>query len=219
MSPLSFSVIRNWQWSDHHRCVYRIQIWTSLSLDDFTLINILQKSSIFILEQIWTFLLSSSSWCLRQTPLTWHLLHLEHSSLEWTPSSLIPFVVTKLIYSYTNYCVHNLGYHTYYDINSWEIRDRHRRPQACHEIDYVKHTRWILKDIRRRTYNLTRFDPNLTYVHVERTWKRFINKLDTKRFNFPYHHDIRVFIFPLNLRIDYKSIPFLHAPSPYSSHS
>ena len=87
-----------WHWrSDHHLCVYRVQNWASLSLDDFTLINILQKSSIFTLEQIWTFLLSSSSWCLSRTLSAWHfLLHLEHSSFERTPSALIPFVVTEI---------------------------------------------------------------------------------------------------------------------------
>ena len=53
----------------------------------------------------------------------------------------------------------------------------HRRPQASHEIDYIVHTRWILKDIRRRTHNLTWFNPNLTYVYGERTWESFINNL------------------------------------------
>jgi len=41
----------------------------------------------------------------------------------------------------TNYCVHNPWYHTYYDTNSWAIRDPHRRPQARHEIDSLEHTR------------------------------------------------------------------------------
>ena len=42
----------------------------------------------------------------------------------------------------TNYCVHKSEYHTYYDINSWEIRGPHRRPQVVsYEIDYLEHTR------------------------------------------------------------------------------
>jgi len=57
----SHLAIRPWRWTDHHLRVYRVQIWASLSLDDSISINILQKSSIFTLEQIWTFLLSSSS--------------------------------------------------------------------------------------------------------------------------------------------------------------
>jgi len=113
--------VRQWRWSDHRCCFYRVHIWASLSLADSTLISILQKSSIFTLEQIWTFLLSSSSWCLRRTPSTRHLLHLEHLSLEWIPSILIPFVVIKLIHSDINYRVHNPRYHTFYDPNSWEI--------------------------------------------------------------------------------------------------
>ena len=116
----------------------------------------------------------------------------------------------------TNYCVHNPGYHTYYDTNSWEIRDPHRRPQARHKIDYLEHTRWILKNIWRRTHNLTWFDPNLAYIHRERTWERFINKLDTKRSNFPLD-DTRAFAFPLNLRLDYKIIPSLYTLLPCSS--
>ena len=124
-------------------------------------------------------------------------------------------VVTKLRCSDTNCCVHNSEYHTCYDINSWEIRDPHWRPQACHEIDYLEHTRWILKNTRRRTHNLT-CGPNLTYVHGERTWERFINKLDTKRSNLLLD-DTRVFTFPLNLCLDYKSIPSLYSPSPCSS--
>jgi len=124
-------------------------------------------------------------------------------------------VVTKLICFDTNSCVHNPGYHSYYYTNSWEIRDPHRRPQARHEIDYLEHTRWILKDIRRRTHNLTWFNPNLAYVHRERTWENFINKLDTKRSNIPLD-DTRVFTFFLNLCLDYKSIHFFYALSPYS---
>jgi len=113
--------VRHWRWSYHHHRAYRIQIWASLSLDDSTLINILQKSLTFILEQIWTFLLFSSSWCLHRTPSTRHLLfHIEHSSLERTPSVLIPFVVNEIDMLDTNYCVHNSGYHTYYDTNNWE---------------------------------------------------------------------------------------------------
>jgi len=74
--------VRHWRWSDHRLRVYRVQIWASLSLNDSTLINILQKSSIFTLEKIWNFLLSSSSWCLRRSPSSQHLLlHLEHSSI------------------------------------------------------------------------------------------------------------------------------------------
>jgi len=114
-------------------------------------------------------------------------------------------VVTKLICSDTNCSVYNLGYHTYYDTNSWEIRDPHCRPQARHEIDHLEHTRWILKDIRR-TNNLTWFGSNLAYVHEERTWESFMNKVDTNRSNFPLD-DTRVFTFPLNLRLNYKSIP------------
>ena len=91
----------------------------------------------------------------------------------------------------------------------------HWWPQARHEIDYLEHTRWILKDTRR-THNLTWFDPNLIYVHKERTWESFINKLDAKRFNLPLD-DTRVFTFPLNLYPDYKNVSFLYASSPYSS--
>ena len=94
--------------------------------------------------------------------------------------------------------------------------DPHRRPQARHEIDYLEHTRWILKDIRRRTYNLTWFGPNLAHVHEERTWEGFINKLDTKKSS-PLLDDTRVFIFSLNLRLDCESISSLYALSPYSS--
>ena len=67
-------------------------------------LDIFQKSSSFTLKQICTFLLSSSSWFLHRTP-SWYLLllNLEHSSLERTPSALIPFVVTELILSDTNY--------------------------------------------------------------------------------------------------------------------
>jgi len=161
--------------------------------------------------------LSSSSWCLRRTLSTWHfLLYVEHLSLERTPLTLIPFVVTELICSDTNCCVHNPGYHIYYDTNSWEIRDLHRWPQARHKIDYLEHTRWRLKDIRRRTHNLTWVGPNLAYVHGERIWENFINKLDTKKSNIPLD-DTRVFTFPLNLRLDYKNIPSLFTPSPCSS--
>ena len=56
--------------------------------------------------------------------------------------------------------------------------DPHRRPQARHEIDYLEHTRRILKYIRK-THNLTWFGPNLAYVYRERTWESFINKVDT----------------------------------------
>ena len=94
--------------------------------------------------------------------------------------------------------------------------DPHRRPQARHEIDYLEHTRRILKDIRRRTHNLTWFGPNLAYVHGEKTWESFTNKLDTKRYNLPLD-DTRVFTFHLNLRLNYKSIPSLYTPSPCSS--
>jgi len=61
---------------------------------------------------------------------------------------------TNTFSSDTNYCVHNPGYHTYYDTNSWEIRDIHRWSQARYEIDYLEHTRWILKNIIGRTHNL-----------------------------------------------------------------
>jgi len=44
----------------------------------------------------------------------------------------------------------------------------------------------------------------------------FINKLDMNRSNFPLDL-IRVFTFLLNLDLDYKSIPSLYAPSPFSS--
>jgi len=53
----------------------------------------------------------------------------------------------------------------------------HWWPQARHEIGYLKHTRWILKHIWRRTHNLMWFDPNLTYIYKERTWESFIKKL------------------------------------------
>ena len=85
--------------------------------------------------------------------------------------------------------------------------DPHRWPQACHEIDYFKHTRWILKDIRRRAHNLTWFGPNLTYVHGERTWESFINRLHTKRYNFSFDAT-RVFTLHLNLTLNYKSFTF-----------
>ena len=82
------------------------------------------------------------------------------------------------------------------------FEDPHRRPQARHEIDYLEHTRWILIDIR--THNLTWFGPNLAYVHRERTWESFINKLDTKRFNLSLDNT------SVNLWLDYKSIPSLY---------
>ena len=47
--------------------------------------------------------------------------------------------------------------------------DPHRWPQARHEIEYLEHTRWILKDSRKRTHNLTWLAPNLAYVHGERS--------------------------------------------------
>ena len=121
----------------------------------------------------------------------------------------------KLIYSKTNCCVHNPGYHTYLIPIVGRYEDPHRRPQAYHEIDYFEHTRWILKDIRRRIHNLTWFGPNLAYVHGKRTWESFINKLDTKRSNLLL--DTRIFTIPLNLCLDYKSIPSLYALSPFSS--
>jgi len=94
--------------------------------------------------------------------------------------------------------------------------DPHWRSQARHEIYYLEHTGWIFKDIRRRIHNLTWFYPNLTYIHGERTWESFINKLDTKSFNLPLDNT-RVFTFSLNLRLYYKSMPSLYAPSPWSS--
>ena len=48
-------------------------------------------------------------------------------------------------------------------------RYSHRRPKTRHEINYLEHTRWILKDTIRRTYNLIWFCPNLDYVHGEKT--------------------------------------------------
>ena len=184
-----------------------------LELDDSTLTNALQKSSIFTLEQIWTFLLSSSSWCLHRTPSTWHLLHLEHSSIERTPSALILFVVTKLICSGSNCCVHNRDTILTMISKVGRYEDLHWRSQTRHEIDYLEHTRWILKDIRRRTHNLTWFSSILTYVYEERTWESFINKFYTKRSNLPLDAT-RVFIFLLNLRLDYKNIPSIYAFSP-----
>ena len=77
------------------------------------------------------------------------------------------------------------------------FEDPHQQLQARHEIDYLEHTRWILKDTRG-THNLTWFDSNLAYFHGERTWESFINELDTKRSNLPLD-DTRVFIFPFNL--------------------
>ena len=73
--------------------------------------------------------------------------------------------------------------------------DPYWRSQACHEIDYLEHTKWILKDIRRK-HNLTWFSPNLAYVNGERTWKSFINKLDTNSSNIPLN-DTRVIYFLL----------------------
>jgi len=108
-----------------------------------------------------------------------------------------------------NYGVHNSGYHTYYDTNSWEIWEPHRRPQARHEIDYLEHTRWILKNIRRRTHNLTWLGPNSAYVHGERLERDLLINLVQKDLTYT-----RVFAFPLNLRRDYKSISSLYAPSP-----
>ena len=126
----------------------------------------------------------------------------------------VTLVVNEIDMLDINYCVHNPGYHTYYDTNRWKIWDPHRRPQARHEIDYLEHTRWILKNIR--THSLTWFRSNLTNVYEERTWESFINKLDTKISNLPLN-DTRVFTFPLNLRLDYKSISSLYAPSHCSS--
>jgi len=220
MSPWAHQdclVIHHWWWSVRHLCVYHVQIWASLSLDDSTLINILQKSSIFTLEQIWPFLLSSSSLSLRQTPSTWHLLlHLEHSSLEQTLSALIPFVVNVIDILWYNCCMHNPGYHTYYDTNSWEIR---RFPLTTLSTPWDQLSRAYkmnIKRLRRTIHNLTWFGPNLAYVHEERIWESFINKLDTKRSNLPLD-DTRVFTFPLNVCPIYKSIPSLYAPSLYSS--
>ena len=93
-------------------------------------------------------------------------------------------------------------------------RDPNRQPQARHKIDYLEHTRWILKDIRRKTHNLTWFDSNLTCVHRERIWESFVNKLYTKRSNLPLD-DTRVFTFSLNLCLNYKSIPSFYASSPF----
>ena len=119
-------------------------------------------------------------------------------------------VVTEIDILQSNCCVHNPGYHTYYYTNSWEIRDPHRRPQARHEIDYLKHTRWILTNTR--THNLTWFGPNLAYVHGERTWESLIDKLDSKRSNLLLD-DTRVFTFPLNLYPRLQEYPSLYAPS------
>jgi len=94
-------------------------------------------------------------------------------------------------------------------------RDIHRRPQAHHKIDYLERTRWILKDIKRKTHNLTWFDSKLANVHEERTWESFIYKLDTKISNISLN-DTRVFTFLLSLYLDYKSLPSLYASSPFS---
>ena len=95
-------------------------------------------------------------------------------------------------------------------------KNLHWQPQARHKIDYLKHTRWIIKDTWRRTHNLMWFGPNLAYVLGERTWESFINKLDIKRSNISLD-DTRIFAFPLNLRLNYKNIPSLYAHSPCSS--
>ena len=60
------------------------------------------------------------------------------------------------------------------------------------------------KSNKKEYEDLTWFGPNLAYVHGERTWESFINKLDTERSNFLLHAT-RVFIFYLNLELDYKS--------------
>ena len=43
--------------------------------------------------------------------------------------------------------------------------------------------------------------PNLAYVHRERIWKSFINKLDIKRSNFPLD-PTKVFTFSLNIDLE-----------------
>ena len=119
MPPWARFAVRHWRWSDHHLRVYRVQTWASLSLDDSTLNNILQKSSIFTLEQFWTFL------------VVFFIIIPQPKSIGSTSSSpraLEPW--TNTISSDTNCRVHNTGYHTYYDTNVRRFGDPHRQPQT-----------------------------------------------------------------------------------------
>ena len=113
---------------------------------------------------------------------TWHLLlHLEHSSLERTTSALILFVVTKLIYSDTNCCVHKPGYHTYYDTNSWEIR---RSPPTTSSTPWDRLPRAHKMNIKRYKKKNTQFNVVRPKLGLCPRGEHFISKLDTKDLTF-----------------------------------
>jgi len=58
------------------------------------------------------------------------------------------------------------------------------------------------------------FNPNLAYVHGERTWESFINKLGIRNLTFLLIS--QEYAFSLNLHLDNKSIPSLFALSPFA---
>jgi len=126
------------------------------------------------------------------------------------------FYVAKLICSDTNCCVHNSKYHTYYDINCWEIRKSLLTTSSTPWDRLPRTHKMNIKRYKKKTHNLTWFGPNFAYVHGERIWERFINKIDTKRSNIPLDAT-RVFTFFLNLDLNYKSIQSLYVPSSCSS--
>jgi len=72
------------------------------------------------------------------------------------------------------------------------------------------------KSNNKQHEDLIWFGPNMAYVHEEKTWENFINKLDTKKSILPLDLT-RVFIFPFNIGLNYKIISSFYAPSPYSS--
>ena len=134
------------------------------------------------------------SWLIRLSPLC-----PEDVGNCWTSLSVFSVYLSLCLFlsigdcSAVLWCLH---------LDLWQVLNKTR-----HEIDYLEHTRWLLKDTRRRTHNLTWFGSDLAYVREKRTWERFINKLDTKWSNFPLN-TTRVFTFPLNLCLDYKNILF-----------
>ena len=117
-------------------------------------------------------------------------------------------VVTKLIYSDTNCCVHNSRYHTYYNTNSWEIWGS---PPTTSSTLWDRLPRARKMNIKRYKKKNTQFNvvrPKLSLYPRGETWESCINKLGTKRSNIPLD-DTRVFAFLLNLCLDYKNIPSL----------
>ena len=79
-------------------------------------ISLIFKKSKIIFEWIWTTL----------HPLFLKFLCGSPPTIDFLRQIILlkeGFVVMKSICFDTNYCVHKPGYHTYYDINSWEIRD------------------------------------------------------------------------------------------------